>query len=551
MTKPHTYPLFKGHKLSEEDFTNKIIPPTRMVTAAVGGPTYRLGVFINNILQPIADKYCEGELVRDTTHFLRDIRDLNQAGTFSEPDVLIGTLDVDALYPNIDQRLAMVAIEDALRTCTEYTEELIQTVLDLTMFCLQNSVVHHRGSWYRSMDGVPTGGPESGSAANIYVKWFLDKKLLVDPRISAKNKIDTRRRFLDDLWFPWVGTKLDFNSFLDTLNDIGKQDKFTLKGSVNTTVEFLDVRMTIENGAIKTSIYIKPTDAKRYLNRRSDHGGHMFKAIPFSQFRRALVICSDSQDQMKCASYMKKKFMDSGYSKEELRAPMKKALVLDRDLILDNCLIKSKENGDKVEVLTFVLNHDPDMVAHIKDFLKRNDLLLKRLIGNRRVIISERKSPNTAALLFAKSSFSKSISSMNDSQKCGAQGCYTCKELGIPRSIIVNNLKIKLDYTLNCKSENIIYIAICRHCENLSSFYFGQTVTPAHIRFNSHRGCFKFGNFKYKESALSFHCYDVHLGHFENKLKNYKLGIVKQISPRNLNRLENYYIYNTEAEKFL
>ena len=100
-----------------------------MVTAAVGGPTYRLGVFINNILQPIADKYCEGELVRDTTHFLRDIRDLNQASAFSEPDVLIGTLDVDALYPNIDQRLAMVAIEDALRTCTEYTQELIQTVL--------------------------------------------------------------------------------------------------------------------------------------------------------------------------------------------------------------------------------------------------------------------------------------------------------------------------------------------------------------------------------------------------------------------------------------
>ena len=149
MTKPHTYPLFKGHKLSEEDFTNKIIPPTRMVTAAVGGPTYRLGVFINNILQPIADKYCEGELVRDTTHFLRDIRDLNQAGTFSEPDVLIGTLDVDALYPNIDQRLTMVAVEDALSTCTEYAEELIQTVLDLTMFCPNNSVVNHRGSWYR------------------------------------------------------------------------------------------------------------------------------------------------------------------------------------------------------------------------------------------------------------------------------------------------------------------------------------------------------------------------------------------------------------------
>ena len=487
--------------------------------------------------------------MRDTTHFLKNIKDINLAGTFSDSKMLIGTLDVDALYPNIDQGLAMVAIEDALRTCTEYTEQLIQTVLDLMMFCLQNSVVHYRGFWYRSNDGVPTGGPESGSAANIYVKWFLDKKLLVDPSISLLNKISTRRRFLDDLWFPWAGTKLEFDSFLDKLNDIGKLDKFTLKGSVDTSVEFLDVKMSIVNGSIKTKVYIKPTDAKRYLNRRSDHGGHMFKAIPFSQFRRALVICSDPQDQMECVLYMEKKFLDSGYSKEELMAPMKKALALDRDKILDECLIKSKEKQDNVDVLTFVLNHDPDMVACIKDFLKKNDHLLKHLIGDKRVIISERKSPNTANLLFAKSAFAKSIGLINDSQKCGAQGCYTCKELGVPKSVTINNFKIKLDYTLNCKSENVIYIAICKCCENLSSFYFGQTVTPAHIRFNSHRGCFKSGKFKYKESALSFHCYDAHLGHFENKLKNYKLGIVKQIPPRNLNRLEDYYIYNTEADK--
>ena len=102
---------------------------------------------------------------------------------------------------------------------------------------------------------------------------------------------------------------------------------------------------------------------------------------------------------MECVLYMEKKFLDSGYSKEELLAPMKKALALDRDKILDECLIKSKEKQDNVDVLTFVLNHDPDMVACIKDFLKKNDHLLKHLIGDKRVIISERKSPNTANLL--------------------------------------------------------------------------------------------------------------------------------------------------------
>ena len=57
MTKLHTYPLFKEHKLKKEDFDNKAITPTRMVTAALNGPTYRLGPFLNHVLKDVAKKY--------------------------------------------------------------------------------------------------------------------------------------------------------------------------------------------------------------------------------------------------------------------------------------------------------------------------------------------------------------------------------------------------------------------------------------------------------------------------------------------------------------
>ena len=46
--KPYVYPLFKGHRLTEEQLDNKVIPPTRMVTGSVNGPTYRLGQFITH-----------------------------------------------------------------------------------------------------------------------------------------------------------------------------------------------------------------------------------------------------------------------------------------------------------------------------------------------------------------------------------------------------------------------------------------------------------------------------------------------------------------------
>jgi hypothetical protein len=259
MTKPHTYPLFKGHKLSSEDFVNKVIPPTRMVTAAINGPTYRLGLFLNHILQPVMDSYCEGEVVQDTTHFIQEMEHLNEEGSFSNPRSRIGTLDVDALYPNINRELALQAVEDALSTRTDYPNEVIVTILELTKFCLENSVIHYRGRWFRSKDGVPTGGPESGSIANIYVKWMLDKKLLIHPSIAPKNRMESRKRFLDDLWFIWRGSERQFDLFKKALNTIGAESTFTLKGSVGQSIEFLDVKLTLEEGRVETSVYLHKT----------------------------------------------------------------------------------------------------------------------------------------------------------------------------------------------------------------------------------------------------------------------------------------------------
>ena len=65
VSEPYMYPLFKIHKLNKTQIEEKVIPPTRMVTSCTNGPTYRLGLFIDAILQPVAKAYCKGELVKD------------------------------------------------------------------------------------------------------------------------------------------------------------------------------------------------------------------------------------------------------------------------------------------------------------------------------------------------------------------------------------------------------------------------------------------------------------------------------------------------------
>ena len=162
-------------------------------------------------------------------------------------------------------------------------------------------------------------------------------------------------------------------------------------------------------------------------------------------------------------------------------------------------------------------------------------------------MISERRNPNTASLLFAKSGFSSLISVPRENQRCNARGCLLCDNLLTEKLVNINGLKVKLDFTLNCKFCNCIYLAVGRHCPN-GEFYFGQTTTALHLRFNGHRSCFKTENLKFNDSALSYHVYTSHLENFEDKLFNFKIGIVRACSANLLNRLEDYFIFTSKAD---
>ena len=244
---------------------------------------------------------------------------------------------------------------------------------------------------------------------------------------------------------------------------------------------------------------------------------------------------------------MENKFLASGYKTSELQKSKEKALQLDRDDILANHRSRTTRESDE-NILTFVINHDPTMVKTLRDFLESKKDLLERITGDTKIMISERRSPNTASLLFAKSSFSSTPQTLNNDQRCNARGCLLCDNLLTDNTVNINGLKVKLVFTLNCKSSNCVYLAICRHCTDRPEFYFGQTTTAVHTRFNGHRGCFKVDNLKFNDSALSHHIYTKHIDNFNDKLRNFDIGIVRMCSADLLNRLEDYFIYSSKAD---
>ena len=65
---------------------------------------------------------------------------------------------------------------------------------------------------------------------------------------------------------------------------------------IDTSVNFLDITITNENGQLKTSLYHKPTTEPYILPYTSDHPRHIHRNIPYTALLRAARICSDVHD---------------------------------------------------------------------------------------------------------------------------------------------------------------------------------------------------------------------------------------------------------------
>ena len=507
---------------------------------------------MDNLLKPVVQKYCKNELVKDSTSFLRELKAIEEAGDGKRMK-LVGTLDVDALYPNIRLDIALQALVHALVFATGYSSEQVDMIIALAELCIKNSVVCYRGKWFRTKVGLPTGGPESGSIANIVVYFVVENILLPHPKITLLNLMCSRKRFLDDLWFGWRGNGRQFKLFRAALNEVGSNVGITFKGEVAESVDFLDVTVSLtRNGTFNTKLYVKPTDASRYLHRRSDHALHTFTSIPFSQFRRAVVLSSDTRQRDKSLNYIALKLKDSGYKNEEIEAARVRALQLDRDDVLSSSTQSRSEENDRQ--LIFTINHDHHMRKKIKEVLNENQNDINELLGGEtRLIVAERRNLNIASALFAKSAFSREPVLMKDNQKCSTHPgsrCLTCRLMNIPKTVTLwqdhpNEVVVNLDYRCNCLSENIVYLFMCKLCPKNRSFYVGQSVQTCRDRTNGHRGNFNLKT--YAKSALSCHMFKDHRQNFDRKLQNYDLGIIKSTSPLDLDRCEDHYLELTKA----
>ena len=181
---PTIYPSFKIHKLNEEQINDKTIPPARFINSARNGPLYRLEKWTSTFLTDISKQFAKDEFLLDTNDLLNQIEEFNQTGLLEDGNTLLYTLDVKELYPSMQPKLVLQALNDCFAEDTstpESTKEALQEMIEL---CLNESYVTYKGECYKSKKGIPTGGCNSRQLADIFLHWLLFRKFDLNHNVT-------------------------------------------------------------------------------------------------------------------------------------------------------------------------------------------------------------------------------------------------------------------------------------------------------------------------------------------------------------------------------
>ena len=326
--------------------------PGRPIVSACSCPTELISSYLDKIMAPIVRSL--PSYVKDSQHALQIFHDFN----FPGEDKLIFTMDITSLYtviPNDEGLLALKHFFD-LRTVKEPSSE---TLLRLTELVLTLNCFSFADSYFKQINGVAMGTKMGPSYANLFVG-YVEHKFF-----NQYNgpKPELYRRYIDDCIGATSSSRDDLNQFITAVNSFRPALKYTWEIS-DTSLAFLDIKVSIEGNGLCTSVHYKPTDSDVYLLYSSSHPSHVKNSIPYYQFliRR---LCSDDSDFS-----LKSEEMCNFFNKRGYPASICRARQIDRQSALQT---SQRDNNDRIP---FTLTFHPHNHA-VKSIILKNFKLLQ------------------------------------------------------------------------------------------------------------------------------------------------------------------------------
>ena len=311
------YLLPKIHKpLNKWPFENKM-PPGRPIISDCESESYRVAEYIDHFLQEISQKH--SSYIKDTYDFLSKLRNSK-----IKPDTLLVTLDVEAMYTNIDNDKGLEAVKNAF-TAHPSPRRSDEHILELLELNLKNNDFEFNGETFLQISGTAMGKKFAPSYANLFMAQWETTALE-----KCYQKPTMYFRYLDDIWILWDHGETQFQTFFDILNSHSPAIRLSARVE-KESIDFLDVTVykgprTNETGILDTKVFFKPTDTHQLLNKSSFHPKHTFSGILKSQIIRFYRICSQFKDFEDACTTLFVALRKRGYSSRFLRSIKSQAL---------------------------------------------------------------------------------------------------------------------------------------------------------------------------------------------------------------------------------
>ena len=452
---------------------HKAAVPGRPVVSSCGCITENISVIVDWFLKPLIQTI--PSYVSDTKDFLQKLRTVGP-----KPDnALLVTLDVVALYPSIPIDRGLSALSLFLEE--KHFDFKVRTgIVDLARLVLTLNFFEFNDVLYHQVSGTAIGTVMAVCYSIIYMHMFECNAIS-----SYHIKPFLWLRYIDDIFGIWVHGEEELIRFIDYLNLIDPNIRFTANFS-SAKVNFLDVEVSLHDGEISTDLYVKPTDTHQYLLASSCHPNHIKSSIAYSQARRILTICSSFETAKRRCMELENFMVLRGHNRRKVRVSINRALypsVIPRPVRSTTCppmIVTFHPALPNIKSLIRELHPILSSSPRLRDIFPDPFMLsFKRPTNIRDKLIRAKLSP---------------ITDGNDSNvhSCGpCQNDVRCQLCAIiPHQTSITNqsgqtFRLFCGPNADCRSRGVIYVLTCNDC---GLQYVGQT-TNLRLRLNNHKSC--------------------------------------------------------------
>ena len=175
-------------------------------------------------------------------------------------------------------------------------------------------------------------------------------------------------RYIDDCLGATSCTKEELERFISFVNSFHPALKFTWEIS-ETSINFLDINISVQDNNLATIVHYKPTDSHSYLLYSSSHPSHVKDSIPYSQFLRLRRLCSEDSDFNSKCDETSNFFSESGYPDSILSKALNRVQNVNRESALEPA-------SDNEEQVPLTLTFHPNNLA-VRNVVLRNFKILQ------------------------------------------------------------------------------------------------------------------------------------------------------------------------------